>query len=158
MPMTANQMIYLQMALPPPKQLFDFPTKRVNENNLFGSQVGSVRGHPVYFVFDAEADDKDGVLHAVVCISEVDFAKEKYLAICCDGKPFNLFPPCIFLQSSDEVFPFLYPLVKECMILVAAVQDACLSQVEDTTDKGTFGTLAVSQINFAGDTYIEIKA
>ena len=127
---SGDKMVDLQMTFPPGKKEFNFPSQGKNEGDLFGGQVGSIGGHPIDFAPRFEADQKEGLTHGRVALSESNLGKEKNLRPLGDGEGFEDFLLGVFSDAGDEMLAFVDPGVKALVIDLASIQHAGISFVE----------------------------
>lgn len=57
---SGDQVIDFEVLFPPGEKGFNLPTQRINEGDLFGRKIRSIRRDPVSFASTFEADEKRG--------------------------------------------------------------------------------------------------
>ncbi len=63
-----------------------------------------------------------------------------------------------FFYAAHKMTPIPLPLIKKMMCLISSVQHTCLAGIDDTTDKGSFGTTPLCQKQFTRDPMIQVEA
>ena len=63
-----------------------------------------------------------------------------------------------FFNAANKMTSILLPLIKQMMCLISSVQHTCLARFDDSTDKGSFGSITLCQKQFMRDAMIQIEA
>ena len=156
---SGDQMIDLQVTLPPGKKAFDFPSKLIRVSDLLGSQIPAVCGDPVIDAADVITHQANGSLgQGIVLISpQNDLGIIKNNAARLDIiLPHHGFGSSGF-DPDDEAFAFDLKRDKQVMVLIAPVTNAGLSGIKDLRDKGPFAGLAVGKMEFGGNASVDIE-
>ena len=109
MTIPANEMIHLQMTLPPGEELFNFPAEGVNEGYLFGCEVCPAGSNPVDLPPNTKSHKIHRMLHTVLLTTQLYLSEEKHLASFLKGEFLQYLPPGVTLQSSHKVLSIIYP-------------------------------------------------
>jgi len=132
-----DQVVDVEVLLPPPEEDFDVPAQLVSQGHIFGAQIKTVGGYIVIRAIDTVADDTDRLFRLVLALGtqkshhiQEDMAAFRGRSLFDDGFSGALADP------TDKVSSLGLPLVEVLMALVIAVHDAGLARGHNFLYKG----------------------
>src|SRR5665647_1459151 len=151
-------MVYFEVPLPPGKERFYIPAQLVDQGDLFGGEVKTIRSNPIGFSFDRVADKAQRGLRLIhPLLAKQHLGVEKDDAAGNYGIGFKTSPDGFLFDAADEMLTRCLELVEVVMALISPIGHCRFSGLEYLVDERPFSAFAGGEENLSGNTPVEVK-